>query len=105
MVTKALLVTVDAYAGKEAEVKAFLADARAIVEDEPATIAWFAIQLGPSTFGVFDAFPDDEGRKAHLAGGVAQALMANVGRLFDAPAIREIDVIAHKLPAMAGAAA
>ncbi len=96
--TKALLVTVEAKPGKEDEVAAFLEGARPIVEGEPATIAWFAIKLGPSTFGVFDAFPDDAGRQAHLAGGVGQALMANVGTLFEAPSITEIDVLAEKLP-------
>jgi hypothetical protein len=39
----------------------------ALAAEEPATIAWFAIRLGPSEFGIFDAFPDDAGRQAHLA--------------------------------------
>lgn len=103
MVTKGLLVTVEVKPGKEDEVQAFLEGAQTIVEGEPATIAWFALKLGPSTFGVFDVFPDDEGRQAHLAGDVGQALMANVGVLFDAPSITEIDVLASKLPAPGGA--
>jgi hypothetical protein len=52
--------------GKEAEVASFLEGGLALVEEEPATIAWFAIRLGPSEFGIFDAFPDDAGRQAHL---------------------------------------
>lgn len=78
MVTKALLVRLEALPGKESELAEFLRSARAIVMDEPGTVAWFAIQFGPSTFGVYDVFPD-EARGAHLAGGVGQALGPNTG--------------------------
>src|SRR6476659_6666232 len=74
MLTKALLVRLEALPGKESELAEFLEGARSIVMDEPGTVAWFAIQFGPSTFGVYDVFPDDEARDAHLAGGVGQAL-------------------------------
>ncbi|HYV03992.1 MAG TPA: antibiotic biosynthesis monooxygenase, partial [Blastocatellia bacterium] len=77
MVTTALLVRLEAKPGMESDVESFLKSGLAIVEDEPATIAWFAIRLGPSTFGIFDAFPDDAGRQAHLSGRVAAALMAH----------------------------
>src|SRR5689334_8717091 len=72
MVTKALLVRLEALPGKEGELADFLTGARSIVMDEPGTVAWFALRLGPSTFGVFDVFPDDAARDAHLAGGVGQ---------------------------------
>ena len=72
----ALWVRLDAKPGKEKEVADFLRGGLAIVQEEPATIAWFAIQMGPSTFGIFDAFPNEAGRQAHLAGRVAAALMA-----------------------------
>jgi quinol monooxygenase YgiN len=99
MVTKALYVSLRAKPGKEAEVEAFLNGGLALVNDEPATTAWFAMRMGPSTFGIFDAFPDDAGRDAHLAGRVAEALMARAGELLvDAPAIHKVDVIAAKLP-------
>lgn len=77
MLTKALLVRLEALPGKESELAEFLKGARAIVMDEPGTVAWFAIQFGPSTFGVYDVFPDDEARDAHLAGGVGHALGPN----------------------------
>jgi quinol monooxygenase YgiN len=99
MVKVALLVRLEAKAGKEAEVADFLRGGLAIVEDEPATTAWFAIQLGPSTFGIFDAFPDDAGRQAHLAGRVAAALMAKAADLLSQPpSIEMVDVLAAKLP-------
>ena len=98
MVTKALLVRLEALPGKEAELAEFLKGARAIVMDEPGTTAWFAIQFSPSTFGVYDVFPDDEARDAHLAGGVGQALGPNTGVLFSEPQIEKIDVLAEKIP-------
>jgi hypothetical protein len=66
MVTVGLLVRLVVKPGKEAEVTSFLEGGLALVQQEPATIAWFAIRLGPSEFGIFDAFPDDAGRQAHL---------------------------------------
>jgi hypothetical protein len=86
MVTVGLLVRLVAKPGKEAEVISFLEGGLALVEEEPATIAWFAIRLGPSEFGIFDAFPDDAGRRAHLGGQV------------EPPVIEPVDVLAAKLP-------
>jgi quinol monooxygenase YgiN len=99
MVKVALLVKLEAKAGKEAEVESFLNAGLPIVEEEPATIAWFALRLGPSTFGIFDAFPDEAGRQAHLSGRVAAALMAKAGELLaQPPSIEKVDVLAAKLP-------
>ena len=95
----ALFVRLEAKPGKEAEVESFLRGGLPLVEDEPATTAWFGIRLGPSTFGIFDAFPDDAGRQAHLSGKVAAALMAKASDLFaKPPAIEKVDVLAAKLP-------
>jgi quinol monooxygenase YgiN len=99
MVKVALYVRLEAKAGKEAEVEAFLRSGLAFVEQEPATIAWFAIRVGGSTFGIFDAFPDESGRQAHLGGKLAAALMAKAPELFSQPPrIEKIDVLAAKLP-------
>ncbi len=99
MVKVALLVRLEAKPGKEAEVESFLRGGLAIVQQEPATTAWFAIRLGPSTFGIFDAFPDDAGRQAHLSGRVAAALMAKAPELLaKPPQIEKLDVLAAKLP-------
>lgn len=99
MVKVALLVRLEAKPGKAEEVAKFLRGGLAIVQDEPATTAWFAIQLGPSTFGIFDAFPDEAGRQAHLSGRVAAALMAQAPELLaQSPVIEKVDVLAAKLP-------
>jgi quinol monooxygenase YgiN len=97
-VTKGLLVRFDALPGKEDEVMEFLETGRALVNQEPATTAWFAIRFGPSTFGIFDVFPDDAGRDAHLSGPVAAALGEQTGTLFSEPTIERLDIQASKLP-------
>ncbi len=99
MVTEALFVRMEAKPGKEEAVAKFLADALPEVQAERGTEAWFAIRMGPSSFAIFDAFPDESGRRAHLSGAVARALKAKGPELFQqAPAIDQADVIAAKLP-------
>ncbi|MFF2700960.1 putative quinol monooxygenase [Streptomyces cyaneofuscatus] len=98
-VSKAVLVRLQALPGKEDDVRNFLNKGLSIVEGEPGTVRWFGIQFGPSSFGIFDAFPDDDGRQAHLSGAVAQALGERTGELFEEPTIELIDVVAEKQPA------
>lgn len=98
MVTVALLVRLEAKPGKESEVENFLKSGLAIVEEEPETTAWFAIRMGQSTYGIFDAFPDESGRQAHLTGKVAAALMEKASELLaQPPSIEKVDVLAAKL--------
>lgn len=98
MVTVGLLVRLEAKAGKEAEVESFLKSGLALVQEEPDTTTWYAIRMGPSTFGIFDTFPDDSGRQAHLTGRVAAALMAKASDLLSQPpTIEKVDVLAAKL--------
>ncbi|MEJ7914360.1 MAG: antibiotic biosynthesis monooxygenase [Chitinophagaceae bacterium] len=93
----ALLARVEAKPGKEAEVLAFLKSALPLAKAETETIRWYALQLGPSTFGIFDTFENEDGRKAHLGGKIAQALMASASELFaTAPVIEQVDLIALK---------
>ena len=99
MVRVALWVRLEAKPGKEAAVEAFLKSGLALANQEPATTAWFALKIGPSTFGIFDAFPDDSGRSAHLNGPIAAALMANASALLSSPpSIEKVDVLAAKMP-------
>ena len=95
----ALLVRLEAKPGREADVAALLREGRALVLDEPGTPYWFATQLGPRTFGIFDAFGGDPERQAHLSGKLAQALLAQAPELLASPpTIEPVDVIAAKLP-------
>jgi len=99
MVKVALFVRLEAKPGKEADVESFLRGGLSVVQEEPETTAWFALRLGPSAFGIFDAFPDESGRQAHLSGQVAAALMARAPELFSQPPlIEKVDVLAVKLP-------
>jgi quinol monooxygenase YgiN len=98
MVTVGLYVQLEAKPGQEAALAAFLERGLALVEQEPATTAWFALRLSASTFGIFDVFPDDGGRQAHLAGQVAAGLMAAAGDLLSEPPLfMAFDVLAAKL--------
>ncbi len=98
MVRVGLLVRLQAKPGKEAEVASFLESGLALANQEAATVVWFALRLGPSTFGIFDAFPDEAGRKAHLGGPIAAALMAKAADLLaEPPRIEQVDVLAAKI--------
>ncbi len=100
MVKLALYVRLEAKPGKEEALKSFLAGALPLAEAEPATPVWFALQFGPSTFGVFDAFADEAGREAHLNGDIAAALMANADALLASPPkIEKVDLLAAKVTA------
>lgn len=93
----ALLARVEAKPGKEDEVLSFLKSALPLAQAEPDTIRWYALRLGPSTFGIFDTFPTEDGRKAHLSGEIAKALMANASRLLAKdPIIENVELIAIK---------
>jgi hypothetical protein len=94
----ALLVRLEAKPGKEAEVERLLTSALPVVEGEFATTVWLALRFGPASFGVFDAFPDQEGRTFHLVGRVPAAITAKASELFvRPPVIEKIDVLAEKI--------
>ena len=98
MVTVSLLVRLEAKPGKEQDVENFLRSGLQLAEAEPGTVSWYALRIGPSTFGIFDTFFDDEGRDAHLNGPIAAALMANAAELLSAPpVIEKVDVLAAKM--------
>ena len=93
-----MLVRLEAKRGKEDDVAQLLRDGLSLVLEEPATPAWFAIRIAPGTFGIFDAFPDEDGRQAHLAGRLAAALMERAAELLaHPPSIERADVLAAKL--------
>lgn len=98
-VKKALFVRLRAKAGKEAEVEAFLRDGLSAVMEEHDTTTWYAVRFGHDDFAIFDTFPGDAGRLAHLAGKVGRALIAKTPVLLDEiPKIEHAQVLAYKLP-------
>lgn len=95
-----LCARLEAKRGKEDELLDFLRQGTAMAEREATTPVWFAVRLGPTTFLIFDSFADDSGRQAHLAGPIAQALLANASTLLAAdPSIEPFDIVGFKLPA------
>lgn len=102
MISRGLLVRLEARSGKEEDVEAFLHSALPLVQREAGTVAWFAVRFGRGEYGIFDVFPDDGSRDAHLAGPVARALDERAGELFaQAPRIQKLVVLASKVPAAA----
>ena len=94
-----LYVRLQAKPGKEMELEKFLAGALPLANAESGTTVWFAIKYGPATFGIFDAFANEAGRKAHLTGEIAKALMAKAGELLASPPnIEQVEVMAAKIP-------
>ena len=91
-----LLVRLEAKPEKADDVASFLAGALDLVREESGTVTWFAIRIGPTTFGIFDTFRDEGGRQAHLAGPVAAALMENAPTLLaEDPVIEQVEVLAQ----------
>ena len=91
-----LWVRLEAADGREGDLADFLRQGQALVEAEPGTIVWYAVQLAPTTFAIFDAFEDDGGRDAHLNGAVARGLGENADLFAQPPSIEKLDVLASK---------
>jgi quinol monooxygenase YgiN len=99
MITVGLFVRLQAKAGKEEELGAFLMRGLELANQETTTPVWFALRLGGGSFAIFDAFADETGRQAHLNGPIAKALMAQAPNLLaEPPAIQQLDVMGAKLP-------
>jgi len=97
MVKCGLFVRLEAKPGKEQAVADFLAAGLELTNREAGTPIWFAIKLSPTTFGVFDAFANEDNRQAHLRGDMAQALAARASELLATPpSVEPIDVLAMK---------
>ncbi|HEY2661276.1 MAG TPA: antibiotic biosynthesis monooxygenase [Caulobacteraceae bacterium] len=97
MTKVALLVELQAKPDKSAEVARFLASARALAIQEPATLTWYAVQLDADRFAIFDTFEGEPGRQAHLNGPIAAALMSKADELLAVPPrIQQATVLADK---------
>ena len=98
MLSLGLFVRLEAKPGKEKDIAAFLMQGLQLAQQETTTPLWFALRLGPSTFGVFDSFHDEAGRQAHLNGSIAKALMAQAPNLFATPpSIEKVEILGAKL--------
>ena len=93
----ALLALLQAKAGKEKEVEEFLKSARSLAVQESGTTTWYAVKLAPGKYGIFDTFPDEKSRNAHLTGEIAKQLFAKAPDLFsEAPQVEKLEILAAK---------
>jgi quinol monooxygenase YgiN len=82
---------------KEQAVEAFLDSARTLVRQEIGTTSWYAVRLDSSQYGIFDTFPDQENRDAHLNGQIAKLLFARAEVSFaEPPVIQMLNILASK---------
>ena len=92
-----IVALLEAKPGKEGAVAELLAGAVALAREEGTTVTWYAFRAGPRSFGVFDTFHDEAGRKAHLSGRIAQALLGRADELLASPPdLRMVDLLAVK---------
>jgi quinol monooxygenase YgiN len=97
MITCGLFVRLEAKPGKEQAAANFLAAGLELTNREATTPIWFALQVSPTTFGVFDAFANEEDRQAHLASNIAKALMSRVDEMLARPpSVELLDILAMK---------
>ena len=102
MLKLSLLVRLEAKPGKENEVADFLQQGLQLANQEATTPLWFALRLGPTTFAIFDAFENEDGRQTHLNGPIAKVLMDNASRLLATPPVIErVEVLGANVPAEA----
>lgn len=93
----ALLAILEAKAGKQEELAAFLKSALPLAVQEAATVSWFSFRIDSSRFGIFDTFADESGRTAHLNGEIAKALFARAEELLASPPqIERPEILAAK---------
>ena len=97
METLAILVMLEAKPGKTEDLEAFLKSALPMAEAEPGTVSWYALKLGPRSFGIFDTFADQAARDAHLGGDIAKALFARADELLsEPPTVVKPEILAGK---------
>lgn len=97
MAKQAIWVMLKAKPGKEQEVEAILAQGAQMSNDEPQTVTWYGVKMGPGMYGVFDTFDDEAGRDAHMNGEIAKALMSKASELFSNDLrIEKMEILASK---------
>lgn len=96
---KAFYIHIEAKRGKEDEVVQMLRDIYGCVLEEPTTGPWFGVRYSPTTFGIFEAFPNIAGRDAHVDGGGGDIFRDNprMNELLASPAhVYRVDVLFNK---------
>ncbi len=97
-VTVGFLIRYEVKSGKVAVAESYLQEALSAVQKQSGTMAWYAFRLGPTTFGVFDVFPNEESRQANFDDGAARVKEKDSGMIEDTFVIEKFDVLAARLP-------
>lgn len=85
--------------GQEDEMAQFLEEELPELLEEMPSRGWFAVRFGPTSFGIFDAFPAEEGQREHVGERIAEALLARGdGALVATPLVEGFDVLSMRVP-------
>lgn len=96
---KAFSILIEARPDTTDQVRTMLADILDCVRDEPATGPWYAVQHGPTSFAIFEVFPDIAGRRAHVEGGGGDIFrdLERMNAILAVPAhVQKVDVLMSK---------
>lgn len=101
-----LLALMKAKPERADEFRKWLIDCYDIAMAETGTVTWYGFQAGELEFGIFDTFEHENGRQAHLHGGIVKALRAIAPEMLSSPPeVRMVGVLATKASVAPGAEA
>jgi len=83
--------------GNEAAIEEFFQDGRATVDGtQPDATVWLAFRIGPTTYGAFAWFADEEDRQALLSAGGPKASHENAGLFVRPPTFELVNVLSAR---------
>jgi quinol monooxygenase YgiN len=95
--TLGILALLEARPGRSEALAAFLEQGRELALAEEVTVTWYAFKVDETTYGIFDSFASEAGRRAHLEGEIPRALAKIGGELLaKEPEIRLVELVAVK---------
>ncbi|BBG03855.1 MULTISPECIES: LLM class flavin-dependent oxidoreductase [Pseudonocardia] len=92
-----LVVTLRAKPEKREELADWLREMQAHAQQETGTTTWYAYRVDDDTFGIYDTFPGQQDREAHIHGEIVKSLRVRQQELLaEPPKIRQVDLLAVK---------
>lgn len=90
----------DVLPGKDQQAENFFAETGRTVTEEPGTTSFYAVQVGPGRYGMFQVYADEAALAAHQAGAAGKdAVTRAVGSIFaSAPEMTRSVVLHRKAP-------
>ena len=96
MVTVGVTARFEFKAGNEAAAEQFFSNGRKVLERQPETTQWFAYRLGPTSYGAFAVFANEEDRDALLSAGGPRASQEGAELFEWPPSFEKVDLIATR---------